>query len=957
MLEEKRLLAMARAERSAANAKNATDAGASTAATLNHAAASDADALAELNERAEELQGCGKHLDLYTRHLMRKALSHTITPKLLDALKERPTRVHLIADYKAKPLPSGHRETQTAAFGKKGLSLHGVTALRWDGRSGDFAVLNVRVTCDDSDQTWFHTLSVLRTSMDQLTDVWKTSSGAASLASPPPPSSLPYLDEVTMQTDGANNYDCTAFMSSVQDVFTAVGLRLVRHVITEVGDGKNLCDQDFQGAQQDMNHARAGGMNLLNAQNILDALNTGKALGVVNVGMDLGARSAEPKKNPTALKGIDALYDREYEYDADGIFLGIRVRQFFGLGAGRFVTKAELQKLWKVNFDASVIQPTIMEPSGGAQPAEPRLKLSHEHSLEKFSQQRARDNARQQRRTAGSLAAYAAELQRLQQTTTSLCRYTELGCRHRPFLTLSGANAHAARCPFIPARAPDARKASVSVRVKAGGAVRLMLVGSGRVGPHGHGKVTALLSLIGQGGAAAARVMLRTVRPRLGPAYGLQTHKAVHQLSTAEARRDAAATQGQAVGVRLGVEAGSRHVSLALTVRGLVRDPPEVRVRGWAIRPPPSVERYSPERVAYLTELYDWPDGRQNEHQAFELFKKKFNADDGAYARSQRLTRAQIKAWFGSEKARRKKAGAAAALREALPDDPGEGGGAKSKTTQKQVQKGGGSGSGGAASSAVSGGGGTRRRAAALESSSESSSEEEHSEDEPKEDPKGGGGDLYGVEDVLEVRQAATGGREFLIKWERYEGPATWEPEANLTPSLVHEFLESQAAEETVDLEEAPAAAPAAPPPPHAKAKGGKKATSGKRPAAEPPAPAQPKRAAALPPRVPVQAELLVVGSAMEVQGCSEDCDLSCTVCEWEACTIVADHGATCDVCITSDQDLCKGVQRRHLRPVARAVGKRAAAAAEREAQPKQARASHVAAPSRTRKRKASGGH
>ena len=90
------------------------------------------------------------------------------------------------ADYKAKPLPSGHRETQTAGFGKKGLSLHGVTALRWDERRGDFAVLNVRVTCDDSEQTWFHTLSALRTTMDQLTDTWKTLSGAAPVTAPLP---------------------------------------------------------------------------------------------------------------------------------------------------------------------------------------------------------------------------------------------------------------------------------------------------------------------------------------------------------------------------------------------------------------------------------------------------------------------------------------------------------------------------------------------------------------------------------------------------------------------------------------------------------------------------------------------------------------------------------------------------------------------------------------------------
>ena len=800
---------------------------------------------------------------------------------------------------------------------------------------------------------------------------------------------------MSLQSDGAVNYDCTAFMSSVQDLFIAVGLRLVRHVITEVGDGKNLEDQDFQVAQQDMNHARSGGMDLLNAQNIIDALATGKALGIINVGMDLGTRSAEPK-NPTALKGIDALYDREYLYDADGSFVGIRVRQFFGLGAGRLVTKAELHKLWKVDFDASVIEPTVLLPSCGARLAEPRLKLSQEHNLEKFAEQRARGNAREQRRTAGALAALAVEVQRVRESTTSRCRFVERGCRHRAFLTLRGADAHAACCPFSPVRAPDAKRAMVHMRVKAGGVVRLSLSGSGRVGPHGAGAVTASLSLIGGapaaargtlcgvvrlslsgsgrvgmhgagavtaslsliGGApAAARVTLRTRRPLVGPGYGLQTHVAMHELSTPEAWRDAAATQGRAVSVRLGVEAGSCRVSVALTARRLARDSPEVRVRGWAIRPPPSVERYSPERVAYLTELYDWPDGRLNEHAAFEVFKKRFSADDGAYARSQRLTRAQIKAWFGSEKARRKKAGVVAALREALPDDAGEGGSAgqkqKQKPTQKKPTKGGGCSSSAAAASSAAAGS-RKRRIAALESSG---SEEEPSDDEEEEeDPEDNGGDLYAVEDVLEMRQAAKGGREFLVKWENYAGPATWEPEAYLLPSLVRDFLQSQAANQTEDLEEAPAAALPTAPSAGSKAKAKAPAASRKRPAVEPPAAAQPERARP-PPRAPAQPEL-EVGAAMDVQGCGEGCDLSCDACEWEACTIVADYGQTCDVRITSDGDLCKGVQRRHLRPVARAVAKRAAAAASREVAPavsKKARVPAISA-SRSAKRK-SGQH
>ena len=181
VLEERRRSAIATAAASAAltQAGTATTNGCPIAAGKRQATADrDADLVAELNERAEELQGCARHLDLYVRHMLRKALSHTITPTLLADLKANPERVHAIADYKAKPLPSGWRETQTAAFGKRGLSLHGVTALRWDMRRGDFAALNLRVVCDDSNQTWYHTLAALRTSLDMLTDVWPAAPAA-----------------------------------------------------------------------------------------------------------------------------------------------------------------------------------------------------------------------------------------------------------------------------------------------------------------------------------------------------------------------------------------------------------------------------------------------------------------------------------------------------------------------------------------------------------------------------------------------------------------------------------------------------------------------------------------------------------------------------------------------------------------------------------------------------------
>ena len=51
------------------------------------------------------------------------------------------------------------------------------------------------------------------------------------------------------------------------------------------------------------------------------------------------------------------------------------------------------------------------------------------------------------------------------------------------------------------------------------------------------------------------------------------------------------------------------------------------------------------------------------------------------------------------------------------------------------------------------------------------------------------------------------------------------------------------------------------------------------------------------------------VGLQMEIQGCDPDaCDYVCTDCAWDTCTVEADYGRTCDVRITEDGFLCKGI-------------------------------------------------
>ena len=859
LLEARRRGAMAMAAASAA----AVAAGVGDAAALAATEAVDADLVAELNERAEELQACARHLDLYVRHMLRKALSHTITPSLLDALKGRPTGMHVIVDYKQKVLPTGYRETQTAAFGKKGKSLHGATCLRWDATCGDFRVLNVRVVCDDSNQTWFHTLAALRSTLDKVIDTW------------------PDIAESTLQSDGASNYDCTAFMDTVKDTFKVAGVRLTRHVITEVGDGKNLVDQSFQTAQQDMDAARNGGMDLLDAPSILDALETGKALGTINIGMDLGTRALEPKKGPSPLKGIDSLYDREYEYDASGAFTGVRVRQFFQMGPGRLVSKAELRGLWKAEFDASAVNPSLVLPTGGARTAEDKVKRSQPHNLEHLQAKRAKANNREQRRLMAGFEALAAEAQRMSESKTHQCQFIDRGCRHRSFLTPPWAAKHSACCAFRVLRivGADAEFASTRVRVRVGGPVRLSLTGSGHVGQHGGGRVAASISLIGHGALAVARVTLSTRRPLVGPAYGLQAHRAVHELSTVQAKADAVATRPKDVHARLSVRSvddGTCRVKLALNCR---RPPPEMRVRGWAIRPPPSTERYTAEQRSYLAELYAWPEGRLNEDQAFKKFKARFAANDGPYKRSLRLDRAQIKAWFSSEKQRQLKAGARAGLAAALPDGEGEGedgdgaGAGKQKppsvarmrtemetlghAAEAKAAKGAKAvlaalvlaraaprtAAPAAARAAPAAAPARARRAIADSSSEEEESAAEESEEESEDDD-----DTWDVEDVLDMRGVEPQ-REFLIRWAGYPPEAnSWEPERNLLPSTLREYLESISqddeadAEDEEDAEEEHAATPA-----------GQKRKQPAAPKQPPAARKQPRTAAKQPPAAPKQ--------------------------------------------------------------------------------------------------------
>ena len=101
------------------------------------------------------------------------------TPPRVQA-KSVPGRIHFIFDYKQKWLPLKHLESQQDAFGKRGKSIWGAAAFRWDSEAQEFEVLNVRIACNDSNQNWYHSVHQIAATLDIITEAWRDCTSAKS---------------------------------------------------------------------------------------------------------------------------------------------------------------------------------------------------------------------------------------------------------------------------------------------------------------------------------------------------------------------------------------------------------------------------------------------------------------------------------------------------------------------------------------------------------------------------------------------------------------------------------------------------------------------------------------------------------------------------------------------------------------------------------------------------------
>ena len=196
----------------------------------------------------------------------------------------------------------------------------------------DFLVVPHRVLCDDNKQNHFHTLAGLEMSLSNLKR------------------EFPHLERVSLLSDGAVNYDCTATLIGMHEVGTRAGIQIAEHVIFEAGEGKSVADSDGNCMGVKLQAYVNEGNDLHGAADLKRGLDHGAREGsgvpVVNMEMVLDRQKEAKgetvgKKVKSAVKpllGISTISHRVYEKD------GVRLREHFGIGEGDFKTYEVLKE-------------------------------------------------------------------------------------------------------------------------------------------------------------------------------------------------------------------------------------------------------------------------------------------------------------------------------------------------------------------------------------------------------------------------------------------------------------------------------------------------------------------------------------------------------------------------------------------------------------------------------------
>jgi hypothetical protein len=254
-----------------------------------------------------------KRMRIYNAHVIRKVHESDIGQKLDDLLLDD-TYVHLTMDWKMKQLSMCWRESQTHFFGKKGIAHMGLMAtylkskeeLEEEIRHGVTNPTKTRtifldLLSDDSSETGFLSAKCLEIALLKL----KRKVNRLAIG--------------TISTDGAGCFSGTAFFSFLPFAGALTGIKIVLHIVTEVGCGKSAADGHFSYIRHFLIK------NVANGQGRADFDNGRTAAqvlclngGIANSHTCYVENDISQHREAKAIKDLDLHLSREFIYDDVG---------------------------------------------------------------------------------------------------------------------------------------------------------------------------------------------------------------------------------------------------------------------------------------------------------------------------------------------------------------------------------------------------------------------------------------------------------------------------------------------------------------------------------------------------------------------------------------------------------------------------------------------------------------
>jgi len=287
----------------------------------------------------EDLQAMELHTSKYIGHLLRDANATQDYDEHILELSDGTAA--LIADYMMKYEGSKFAEIQSECFAKTKLSVLGglfmrritqvdITASPDDlGPEHEFKITHCRVVSDDCNQDWYKFVCDIFAQLKEYKH------------------NNPHVNKVRLTTDGAANLVGVGVELLLMHSVHFTGIEVTVHNRNEPGEGKTGVDSDFSASKGHVDAVRRGGVDVCDARQYVDALNSeGGLAGSVNLLIDYD-RSYQPKLKTASsdLAGLSTCLSREFFTDPITNERCMRVRENARIGSGRVITATRMLEL------------------------------------------------------------------------------------------------------------------------------------------------------------------------------------------------------------------------------------------------------------------------------------------------------------------------------------------------------------------------------------------------------------------------------------------------------------------------------------------------------------------------------------------------------------------------------------------------------------------------------------